>query len=439
MTGQARLGNHIMNAPPADVLELFKSAFQTDNAVEVSRLLSAEPAIKSRINDPIGAFDAPAILSVRSRAMLDVLLDAGADIDAKSQWWAGGFGLLHTADPALAAYAIERGATVDVHAAARLGLCQKLRELVSADPALVHARGGDGQTPLHFASTIEIVDYLLDHGADIDALDVDHVSTPAQYMVADRQPLVRRLIERGCKTDILMATAIGDLQLVQRILNDSPDSIHTRVSDEYFAMIGSKNGGTIYQWTLGWYVSAHQVARKFHHDQVLQLLMDRSPPTVQLLDACWSADEARVRRLLKANPGIEGDFLQVDRRQIAHAARNNEPDVVRLMFECGLPVAATSQHRGTALHWAGFHGNREMTDMILRHHPELEVLDADFSGTPVNWTVYGSEHGWNCKSGDYPATLEALLAAGAKLPTKISGSSEVRAVLHRHGMTEDAT
>ena len=47
-------------------------------------------------------------------------LVAGADVNARSQWWTGGFGRLHTADPELAAYAIERRAVVDVHAAARL-------------------------------------------------------------------------------------------------------------------------------------------------------------------------------------------------------------------------------------------------------------------------------------------------------------------------------
>ena len=73
-------------------------------------------------------------------AVMRAALAAGADINAKSRWWAGGFGLLHNAPPELAAYAIERGAVVDVHAAARLGLMDRLRELVLADPALVPLR-----------------------------------------------------------------------------------------------------------------------------------------------------------------------------------------------------------------------------------------------------------------------------------------------------------
>src|ERR1035438_545561 len=141
---------------PSNVLRLAHIAFSSDDAPAVRRLLEKYPALKARINDPVGPFNSPAIMSVRSRDMLDALLDAGADINARSQWWAGGFGLLDCASPELAAYAIERGAAITAHAAARLGMLDKLSALVGADPALVHARGGDGQTPLHFAFTVGI-------------------------------------------------------------------------------------------------------------------------------------------------------------------------------------------------------------------------------------------------------------------------------------------
>ena len=43
---------------------------------------------------------AGAIWLVASAALLlAALLDAGADINARSRWWAGGFGLLHGAEP----------------------------------------------------------------------------------------------------------------------------------------------------------------------------------------------------------------------------------------------------------------------------------------------------------------------------------------------------
>jgi ankyrin repeat protein len=417
------------------LVEELKTAFAADDADRVRAIFGDHPQLKALINEPVGPFDSPAILNVCSTKMMDVLLGAGADINARSRWWAGGFGLLDSASPELAAYAIERGARVDVHAAARLGMMDRLRELIARDARLVHARGGDGQTPLHFASTIEVAAYLLDHGAEIDARDVDHESTAAQYMVKDRQDVARYLVSRGCRTDLLMAAALGDLELARRLLDADPACIRTRVSDEFFPMVNQKAGGTIYQWTLGFHVSAHQVARKFGHQQVLQLLSDRSPVDVRLIDACWVADEPMVQAMCREHPAIVAGLPDADRRQVAHAARNNRSAVVRLMLECGWPVDARGQHQATPLHWAAFHGNVEMTDAILRFNPPLEAVDADFNGTPLRWAIYGSEHGWYSKTGNYGATAEALIRAGAKRPRVIEGSPVVQDVLRRYSST----
>lgn len=427
------------NPNPSDAPEECKRAFEEQDAPRVRQLLERHPELKAKINEPSGPFDSPVITQVRTREMLDVLLEAGADLDAKSRWWAGGFGLLHSAEPDLAAYAIERGAIVDAHAAARLGLLQKLRQLIAADPRWVNAPGGDGQTPLHFARTIEIAKFLLEHGANIDARDVDHESTPAQYMVRDRPEVARFLVGRGCRTDLLMAAALGDAALVRQHLDASPESIRTRVTYEYFPKINPKSGGTIYQWTLGWYVSPHEVAKEFGHEELFQLLMERSPADVRLVVAGWSADQSSVQSLLAQSPGLISSLSSSDRCQVAHAARNNNAPAVRVMLAAGWPVVALGQHQATPLHWAAFHGNAEMTRDLLRYHPPLEATDADFHGTPVGWAIHGSEHGWHCRTGDYAATVEALLEAGATLDEKkFGGTAAVREVLRRHGAKDSA-
>ena len=185
-----------MSSENSTVIEHLKRAWTQNDATSFKQLLAQHPELKKKINEPVAAFDSPLIVQARSREMLDVLLDVGADINARSRWWAGGFGLLDSASPELAAYAIERGAIVDAHSASRLGLLGRLQEILSARPELVNARGGDGQTPLHFASTVAVAEYLLDHGAVIDMPDVDHESTPAQYMVRVRQEVLRYLIQR---------------------------------------------------------------------------------------------------------------------------------------------------------------------------------------------------------------------------------------------------
>jgi ankyrin repeat protein len=417
---------------PSELHKAAERAFRNDDAAALRELFSRHPELRARVNEPISeCFDSPPITMVRSREMLDVLLEAGADINAKSRWWAGGFGLLHSAKPELARYAVERGAVVDIHAAARLGMFDQVRELIAGDPQLVHERGGDGQTPLHFASTREIAAYLLDHGANIDACDVDHESTPAQWMLGERSDIARYLVSRGCSTDILIAAALGDLALVRKHLEADPESIRMRVSDDWLPMVGGKAGGTIYQWTLGWHVSAHQVAKKFGHEEVFQLLTQHSPPEVKLINAAWLGNEGEVDAILLANPHVQKSFTSADLRQVAHAARNNDLTAVRLLLKAGLPVNARSQHNATPLHWAAWHGNAEMVRLILRHSPDLEDNQNDFDGTPMRWAIHGSENGWYHDKGDYAATVELLLDAGARPPETPGGTQAVKAVLER--------
>jgi len=398
------------------VSEPLKAAFAADDADGVRAFLQSHPPLKALINEPIGPFDSPAIVNVRSRQMLDVLLEAGADINARSRWWAGGFGLLDSVDPELAAYAIERGAVVDAHAAARLGMLDRLHQLVASDPSVVHARGGDGQTPLHFARTTDVARYLVECGADIDAQDVDHESTPAQHMLKDRQAVARYLVSHGCQTDLLMAAALGDLELARRHLEADPACIRMRVNAEWFPMADHRAGGTIYQWTLGFHVSAHQVARAFGHDDVLKLLLEHTPVEARLIDACWAADAPTAEAIRRAHPGLIEALSASDRREVAHAARNNQSEAVRLFLESGWPVDARGQHQATPLHWAAFHGNAEMTATILRFNPPLEATDADFHGTPLGWATHGAEHGWYRRTGDYAATSALLIGAGANRP-----------------------
>ena len=102
------------------------------------------------------------------------------------------------------------------------------------------------------------------------------------------------------------------------------------------------------------------------------------------------------------------------------------------MLAAGLPVNALGQHAATPLDWAAFHGNIEMAREILRYKPPLELHDADFHLTPLGWGIYGSEHGWYCRTGDYASTVEALLQAGARIPENAGGTEPVREVLRRY-------
>ena len=133
-------------------MEALTAAIRADDATLVREVLQRHPGLKETINEPLPkyGFDEPAIVAAvhkDNRSMVDALLDAGADVNERTRWWAGGFGVLDFASLGLAEYLISRGAEVDIHAAARLGKIERVRELLKKDPRLVHARGGDGQLP----------------------------------------------------------------------------------------------------------------------------------------------------------------------------------------------------------------------------------------------------------------------------------------------------
>jgi hypothetical protein len=393
-------------------LPLLRSAILAGDTDQVTALLDSQPELRARLNDGDPQFHFGAttvILAVgkKNREMIDLLLAAGADINARSNWWAGSFGVLDGCAPALAPFLIERGATVDAHAAARLGMLDRLREVVDADPKAVHARGGDGQTPLHFAATVEIADFLLDRGADPNVRDVDHESTPAQWMIQDREAVARRVVERGGETDLLLAAAIGNLDRVRRHLDDDPASIAMSVTAEQFPMRNLHAGGKIYIWTLGWNKTAHMAAREHGHDEVYQLLMERSPAELQLAMACAVGHDAAIDRIGKTPVDREA-------RRIVDAAEANDADAVRRFIRAGWPLDARGQHRMTALHWAGFHGNLEIVRMLLDAGAEVNLGGNDFGGNALGAARFGSKEGWYCKTGNYTGVIDALLAAGAE-------------------------
>ena len=417
-----------------DPLEAFKQALNQDNAASVANLLASHPELRERIDEPLMPFDSPPITFVRSRAMVDVLIHAGADINIKSRWWAGGFGLLHNAKPELARYAIERGAVVDVHAAARLGMLDRLRELVEGDRELLHARGGDGQTPLHFAANVEVAEYLLGAGADMHVRDIDHESTPAQFMSGDRIEVARYLASRDCHTDLLLAAAIGDIALVRRHLDADPGCIRLSVSERCFPKRDPRSGGIIYIWTLGHNKMAHDVARDRGYNEIFRFLVEQSPEELQLALAGASGDQAAFAALLAKRPGLMQTLSPDELGKLVDAAQSNNVAAVQLMLSAGWPPDSRGRHGGSALHWSAFHGNTQMAEVILRHHPLLEVKDTDFNATPLGWAIHGSEHGWHRHSGDYAGTVKALIEAGAKPPEMLGGSADVRKVLRGFGV-----
>jgi hypothetical protein len=411
-------------------------ALERRDAGAIRHLFAQHEELRSRINDPIFSFNSPAIVAFADDpALVDVLLEFGADPNRRSTWWAGGFHALYAATGVAAERLLAAGAVPDACAAAHLDRPDLLAKMIAERPGCVHERGGDGQTPLHFAESVAVVDMLLTAGADIDARDVDHRATPAQWMLGrargeGRYELARYLVERGATADIFLAAALGLTSRVRAMLHADPSLLDLRTGrGEY----GDKPPSSyhIYFWTIGDSRSPMDVAAQYEQQDVLEVMRSVASPLQRLLFAARGGDATEARSVVREHPRLIASLTPADHRAVTDAAWNGDARAVALMLELGFDPRARGHDGGTALHCAAWEGSVECVAVLLQRPDARELValeDAHYKATPLGWCRHGSLHGNTAR--DHARIARMLLEAGADPgPEDGEASPAVEAVL----------
>ena len=133
-----------------------------------------------------------------------------------------------------------------LHAVAKIGHVGALRLLLErgADPNAREA--GDHTYPLHWAAAhdhVEIVRTLLDAGSDVHGFDDAHQldvigwatvfrapGDDSTNMNASRRELISLLLESGARHHIFSAICVGDLSLIQQLVEQNPETLDRRMS-----------------------------------------------------------------------------------------------------------------------------------------------------------------------------------------------------------------
>ncbi|HMF53180.1 MAG TPA: ankyrin repeat domain-containing protein, partial [Edaphobacter sp.] len=221
----------------------------------------------------------------------------------------------------------------------------------------------------------------------------------------------------------------------ERILNDDPETVRTTVTDRYLPKRDPNSGGSIYIYGFGLTRSAHMIARQFGHKAVFDLLMQRSPGWLRLIQAAEINDEALFHEIVQKHPTLFAKLTaNASRRIIGTAIRNNDR-AVKLLLEAGWPANPAMDNNQTSLHYAAWHGNLAMVQSLLSHNASVNIFETEHGGSPLAWALHGSLHGWHRKQGDYPAVACALLASGATIPKPdkpLEATEEVLEVIGQH-------
>ena len=282
------------------------------------------------------------------------------------------------------------------------GDIETLKKLLREEPDLVRARSTreHGATLLHYVSAngvegyrqktppniVEIAKLLLDAGAEVDA-------TCDVY-------------GGGCTTLGLTATSVhpekaGVQEALMQLLLDRGASVEKPSGGHGQSIVSSclANG----------------------RPRAASFLAQRGAP-VGLKEA---AGLGRLD-LVKKYAG-DGDVQEAFR----YACGYGNKDVVAFLLHKGVDLAGHGGDGQTPLHWAVITGHLEIVKFLLGLHPPLEAKNI-YGGTVFGQTLWSAAHG-----GDpdrYIAILEALVAAGAKIPERhVPVNARVDAWLKEHG------
>ena len=366
-------------------LDRIESLLRAGDHAAVQQLLVAHAPSADTLNQGMFGFGMPPLAACGNIETAQLLMSHGADPKFVGEWWQAGFGA-RDVDKDVAAFLVREGATLSAHAAAAIGLHGELTSMVQRDPDVVNAKGGDGGTPLHFARDTAVADILIDAGADLDAIDDDHKSTPAQWLVGDAPDVTRHLIERGARPDIFILAALGDEKRLGELIEGSPDVLGFRVGKLPFPPIGHEGlGGTILQWSLGFNSYAHQYAAAAGHWDLFEKMYAASDLVTQFLVACVMVQRDEAERLKAANPEIVESLASEDLELLARYCweTNVSIDAVRLMLDVGFPVNfPETSHGYSPLHNAAWGGYADLVELLLERGADVNLEDPGHNSTP---------------------------------------------------------
>ena len=196
------------------------AAANLDRAELLARMIADDP---SRVHERGGDGKTP-LHFARSREVVDLLLAAGADIDARDvdhRSTAAEHMLDRTRGEGryeLARHLVERGATADIFLASALGLRDRVAAMVRTAPALLDLRTGQGPYGAQPPSSYHIYFWTIGNGRS-------PLDTAAQF---EQPETLEVMMERATPLQrLLVACRLGDVAQVRAVLREHPRALES--------------------------------------------------------------------------------------------------------------------------------------------------------------------------------------------------------------------
>ena len=223
----------------------------------------------------------------------------------------------------------------------------RVRELLDGSPHLVHAGDRSSSQPIHWATMtrqIDVIDDLLDRGADINAPRLDgarpiHLANGdygyrgwrdvPERVTTTAAEVYAHLLARGAIVDVWMAAWNGDLGRVRELIDTEP------------SLVNRNNGYNSYYPGCG---SPLKNAAAGGHIDVVRLLLERG-----------------------ADPNLPQEHIAPNGHALYSAVYNGHHEIAKLLLEHGANPDAPVESSADAVWIAIGSGDRRMIALLASH------------------------------------------------------------------------